>query len=643
MWLCFAQYAAAQPCVGDCNSDGSVTVDELQTGINIALGDDVIGSCMNFDRDGDTDVTVDEIVAATDRALVGCAATPTVTPTIPEPLRLRVNGTCLRPGATGIIGCAVGASIRGYRCEDRATCASSAIGRRLLGVTTVSSPGSFVMIVNALEAAGALMLFEADVDAAQVYRTFDVGPAAGFALTGSAAGDGPVLEIVLGPDTEAAVRLLDMRGVHLFTNQHILDVMRAVRIANIGTSFAALTPAQAAQRAFDVASADPNVQEALEETTQDTPTPTPTFTPTVTPTRTATLTPTVTSTPISPTPTFTQNPAAIDFGPAGGIPGVTTVLPLQLQSSLAVQRMDLEVQFVADNFAFQSCSGDGVVVNVEVSPGRLQLEILAQPPREFEAGTFAECLFTVTGGPGSFPVSLTGTIVKTDGGQLPVIADGTFEIDAECMNDEDCIVGQEECDGGVCVPLPAALGAHVTYLGLLTASNRVIEPQGTLADGTPIFRPATGLGFGFFIVIEASQGVDGAFPGFAVFPPTGRPDMQLQSDRNLGNGSLQVCDPNGIPGISPPSFDPSSSMITNALRDFGCRFELKTVFQPCQADPPGGFIDADSDAQVCTRGTVTIDSVFPAGDTRLTARWEDENNNLGPPASIIVRVGQGPE
>jgi hypothetical protein len=203
------------------------------------------------------------------------------------------------------------------------------------------------------------------------------------------------------------------------------------------------------------------------------------------------------------------------------------------------------------------------------------------------------------------------------------------------MDDEDCLPG-EQCNDGICVPLPDELGALVSYFGLLSASNRVIEPSGTLEDGTPIFEPATGLGFGFFIVIEASQGLDGAFPAFSLFPPAGRPDVQVESNRDLGNGSLQVCDANGIPGIDPPSYDPGSSFITNALRDFGCRFEIKTVFQPCQGG--GGFIDPDSDAQVCTRGTVSIEYVFPDGDTRLTVRWRDENGVLGPPASIIVRV-----
>jgi len=62
-------------CAGDCDCDAHVTVDELLTGINIALGDVVTGACPAFDANGDQTVTVDEVLEATNSALAGCAAT----------------------------------------------------------------------------------------------------------------------------------------------------------------------------------------------------------------------------------------------------------------------------------------------------------------------------------------------------------------------------------------------------------------------------------------------------------------------------------------------------------------------------------------------------------------------------------------
>lgn len=81
-------------CAGDCDGDGNVTVDEVITGVNIALGVASIASCIAFDRDGDGVITVDEVILAVSTALMGCESgkTPTATssPTIdstptPEP------------------------------------------------------------------------------------------------------------------------------------------------------------------------------------------------------------------------------------------------------------------------------------------------------------------------------------------------------------------------------------------------------------------------------------------------------------------------------------------------------------------------------------------------------------------------------
>jgi hypothetical protein len=60
------------PCNGDCNSDGTVTVDELVRGVNIALGLLASESCPAFDVNEDGTVTVDELVRAVNSALVGC-------------------------------------------------------------------------------------------------------------------------------------------------------------------------------------------------------------------------------------------------------------------------------------------------------------------------------------------------------------------------------------------------------------------------------------------------------------------------------------------------------------------------------------------------------------------------------------------
>lgn len=79
-----ASRASATPsaaCVGDCDQDGFVTVDELVRGVNIALGALTVDNCPQFDRDGSNTVSVDELIAAVNNALNGCPQD--TTPTVP--------------------------------------------------------------------------------------------------------------------------------------------------------------------------------------------------------------------------------------------------------------------------------------------------------------------------------------------------------------------------------------------------------------------------------------------------------------------------------------------------------------------------------------------------------------------------------
>ena len=64
--------AAAPPCEGDCNVSGGVTIDELLTMVNIALGNVAVQACTPGDANGDGRITVDEILAAVNKALNGC-------------------------------------------------------------------------------------------------------------------------------------------------------------------------------------------------------------------------------------------------------------------------------------------------------------------------------------------------------------------------------------------------------------------------------------------------------------------------------------------------------------------------------------------------------------------------------------------
>lgn len=77
--------AHAQPlpaCIGDCNLDGLVGVDDLLVGLQIALGTTPVSSCPTLDRNADHTVSVDELLATVDAVASGCVPPPP-TPTPP--------------------------------------------------------------------------------------------------------------------------------------------------------------------------------------------------------------------------------------------------------------------------------------------------------------------------------------------------------------------------------------------------------------------------------------------------------------------------------------------------------------------------------------------------------------------------------
>lgn len=63
---------SAAACIGDLTGDRAVTVDELVTGVGIALGERPLGDAIVLDANGDQQVTVDELVVAVGHALNGC-------------------------------------------------------------------------------------------------------------------------------------------------------------------------------------------------------------------------------------------------------------------------------------------------------------------------------------------------------------------------------------------------------------------------------------------------------------------------------------------------------------------------------------------------------------------------------------------
>jgi len=61
-------------CVGDCDGNHRVSVEEIVIGVNIALGLLESGACSAMNCNDDGPVTVDCLVKAVNNALEGCSA-----------------------------------------------------------------------------------------------------------------------------------------------------------------------------------------------------------------------------------------------------------------------------------------------------------------------------------------------------------------------------------------------------------------------------------------------------------------------------------------------------------------------------------------------------------------------------------------
>jgi len=77
----FATPGLAQPCPCDCNTDRTVRVSELMTGVNINFERLGMDRCATADYDGDGHVEVNDLVSGVGAALNGCPMDPAPTPT----------------------------------------------------------------------------------------------------------------------------------------------------------------------------------------------------------------------------------------------------------------------------------------------------------------------------------------------------------------------------------------------------------------------------------------------------------------------------------------------------------------------------------------------------------------------------------
>jgi hypothetical protein len=80
-------------CIGDCDANARVTVDEIITMVNVALGTASMAECGGGHADLNGEITIDEILTGVSNALYGCPLPPTPTPTLPKTPTPSATGT----------------------------------------------------------------------------------------------------------------------------------------------------------------------------------------------------------------------------------------------------------------------------------------------------------------------------------------------------------------------------------------------------------------------------------------------------------------------------------------------------------------------------------------------------------------------
>jgi uncharacterized repeat protein (TIGR03806 family) len=106
VWCAAALLVWAGPalgCVGDCNGDGMVTINELILGVTVALGTAPVSACVAFDPDVDGQVRINELLAGVNNGTGSCVSDSTPTPTAtPSPTGGAGETRCVVASGDGV-------------------------------------------------------------------------------------------------------------------------------------------------------------------------------------------------------------------------------------------------------------------------------------------------------------------------------------------------------------------------------------------------------------------------------------------------------------------------------------------------------------------------------------------------------------
>jgi len=229
-------------CSGDCDGNGTITIDELIVGVNIALGNRPVDDCLSLDPNGDAMVTINELIAAVGNAVNGCIAPPTPVPSAtptptPIPIRLfvRSGGSDTSSGrdpanALHTIGMAAKLAQSGYEVvvgpgtyvEGVTTASSGRAPEQLTfladvsGALTGDPPGAVVVDATGSTTGDGFKLSNSTSDVIDGF-TIIGGADAGIAIKSSSS-NFTVRNCIIHDNPGAGIRVQDSQGATVFNN-----------------------------------------------------------------------------------------------------------------------------------------------------------------------------------------------------------------------------------------------------------------------------------------------------------------------------------------------------------------------------------------------------------------------------------------
>jgi hypothetical protein len=212
----------AAECVGDCNDDGEVLVNELIIGVNIALGTDSIDSCPIFDENQDGKVTVNELIKAVNYALEGC---PGGGEGLGERIfSIRTDTVPFSPSRCMLGSSAVaGANVAGGFSPGPLVLVAGALDTN--GVASLALASDAIFGVAAIDGSIACYKFFAEGSTGEIHC--NGGPAPNVVVTQESGADvpPPVITIEDGEETGAgaAVLELNMASVSILSGATVND------------------------------------------------------------------------------------------------------------------------------------------------------------------------------------------------------------------------------------------------------------------------------------------------------------------------------------------------------------------------------------------------------------------------------------